>query len=74
MRYGEPDVLHAFRELERKCPLLHEVVVFPLYPHYAQSTTETMKEAIGRIFSSRPTLSVSRFVGPITTILPLSRR
>ena len=64
MRYGEPDVLHAFRELERKCPLLHEVVIFPLYPHYAQSTTETMKEAIGRIFFSRPYSFRLRFVEP----------
>lgn len=64
MRYGEPDILHAFRELERKCPLLHEVVVFPLYPHYAQSTTETMKEAIGRIFFSRPHSFRLRFVEP----------
>jgi len=64
MRYGEPDVMHAFRELERKCPLLHEVVVFPLYPHYAQSTTETMKEAIGRIFFSHPHSFRLRFVEP----------
>ena len=64
MRYGEPDVLHAFRELERKCPLLHEVVVFPLYPHYAQSTIETMKDAIGRIFLSRPHSFRIRFVEP----------
>lgn len=64
MRYGEPDLLHAFRELERKCPLLHEVVVFPLYPHHAQSTTETMKEHIGRIFFSRPHSFRLRFVEP----------
>lgn len=54
MRYGEPDVTNAFRKLERKCPLLHEVVVFLLYPHYAQSTTQTSKEMIGNIFYKHP--------------------
>ncbi len=64
MRYGEPDVLQAFRALEHKCPLLHEVMIFPLYPHYAQSTIESMKEAIGRAFLSRPHSFRIRFVEP----------
>lgn len=54
MRYGKPDVASAFRELERRCPLLHEVILFPLYPHYAQSTTQTSKEMIGNIFYKHP--------------------
>lgn len=64
MRYGKPDVIHAFKELERKCPLLHEVVIFPLYPHYAQSTLETMKAEIGRIFMSRPYSFRIKFIDP----------
>lgn len=54
MRYGEPCIENAFKELERKCPLLHEVIIFPLYPHYAQSTTETITDEIGRIFYKHP--------------------
>lgn len=54
MRYGEPDIENAFRNLEKKCPLLHEVVVFPLFPHYAQSTTQTAVEEIGRVFYKHP--------------------
>lgn len=54
MRYGEPEIEQAFKNLEKKCPLLHEVVVFPLYPHYAQSTTQTTIDEIGRIFYKRP--------------------
>ena len=49
MRYGKPGIESAFKELERRCPLLHEVIIFSMYPHYAQSTTATMKEEIGRI-------------------------
>lgn len=54
MRYGEPTIENAFRNLEKKCPLLHEVVVFPLFPHYAQSTTQTAIDEIGRIFYKHP--------------------
>lgn len=64
MRYGEPDVATAFRELERKCPLLHEVIVFPLYPHYAQSTTQTVKDMIGNIFYKHPHSFRLKFAEP----------
>lgn len=63
-RYGEPDFTSAVRELERKCPLLHEVIVFPLYPHYAQATTRTTIEEIGRLFYSRPHSFRLKFVNP----------
>jgi len=64
MRYGEPGISEAFKELERKCPLLHEVIIFPMYPHYAQSTTETITEEIGRIFYKRPHSFRLKFVEP----------
>ena len=50
MRYGMPDIRSAFKELNQKCPLLHEVIIFPLYPHYAQSTTKTTIKEIGDVF------------------------
>ena len=64
MRYGKPDVTSAFRELERKCPLLHEVVVFPLFPHYAQSTTQTSKDMIGNVFYKHPHSFRLKFTEP----------
>lgn len=64
MRYGEPDIMNAFRKLEQRCPLLHEVIVFPLYPHFSQSTTQTSKDAIGRIFYRHPHSFRLRFVEP----------
>lgn len=64
MRYGEPDIMGAFKKLEERCPLLHEVIVFPLYPHFAQSTTQTAIEAIGRIFYRHPHSFRLKFVEP----------
>ena len=64
MRYGEPNIEQALKNLEKKCPLLHEVIVFPLYPHYAQSTTQTTIDEIGRIFYKRPHSYRLKFVEP----------
>ena len=36
MRYGEPSCENAFDRLSNKIPGLEEVVVLPLYPHYAK--------------------------------------
>lgn len=64
MRYGKPDAESAFRMLEKKCPLLHEVIVFPLFPHYAQSTTLTAKEMLGNVFFKYPRSFRLKFVEP----------
>jgi ferrochelatase len=64
MRYGEPDVDSAFRKLEQKCPLLHEVIVFPLFPHYAQSTVQTAKDMVGNVFCRRPRTFRLKFAEP----------
>jgi len=54
MRYGEPTFSEAISKLEAKCPLINELVVFPLYPQYAQATTQTAIDEIGRTFYKRP--------------------
>lgn len=54
MRFGEPDIKRALKNLEKKSPLLREVIVFPLFPHYAQSTTQTTIDEIGKVFYKRP--------------------
>ena len=64
MRYGEPDVKQAIQTLEKRCPLLHEVIVFPMFPQYAQSTTKTAIDEIGRIFYKRPHSFRLKFVEP----------
>jgi ferrochelatase len=44
MRYGDPHPATAFRSLMERDPLLREVIVVPLYPHYAMSSYETAVE------------------------------
>jgi protoporphyrin/coproporphyrin ferrochelatase len=41
MRYGSPDMKSAYDEMLRKFPDVEEVVLLPLYPHYAMSSFET---------------------------------
>jgi ferrochelatase len=44
MRYGNPAPRQAYDELVKKNPDLEEVIVVPLYPHYAMSSYETAVE------------------------------
>ena len=44
MRYGNPSPKKAYDELVQKNPDLEEVVVVPMYPHYAMSSYETAVE------------------------------
>ena len=41
MRYGNPTPKKAFDNLKTKYPDLEEVILVPLYPHYAMSSYET---------------------------------
>jgi len=41
MRYGSPSPAAAFDQLLQQHPALEEVVLVPLYPHYAMSSYET---------------------------------
>lgn len=44
MRYGNPTPTAAYEELLKTNPDLEEVVLLPLYPHYAMSSYETAVE------------------------------
>jgi ferrochelatase len=51
MRYGEPSIAAALKELEsRGCVRL---LVMPLYPQYAESTTESVRDAVARALARR---------------------
>lgn len=52
MRYGSPSIELAFGALQKKCSDLTEVIVFPLLPHYAQSSTQTAVDEIKRIYNN----------------------
>jgi ferrochelatase len=44
MRYGSPSPKDAYDELLKRVDGLEEVILFPLYPHYAMSSYETAVE------------------------------
>lgn len=44
MRYGNPSPQKAYENLLKEIPALEEVVLMPLYPHYAMSSYETAVE------------------------------
>jgi ferrochelatase len=44
MRYGNPSPKHAYNEMYKANPGLEEVVILPLYPHYAMRSFETEVE------------------------------
>ncbi len=41
MRYGNPTPQQTFDSIQKKYPTCNEVILFPLYPHYAMSSYET---------------------------------
>ena len=45
MRYGEPSIPDGLEKLAR----CKKVVVLPLYPQYSRSTTETIRDVIGKL-------------------------
>ena len=53
MRYGNPSPEAAFEELLGKEPGLEEVILVPLYPHYAMSSYETAVEYAREIYKKK---------------------
>lgn len=52
MRYGNPSIENALRELlDNRGERIDEILVVPLYPHYAMSTTESAVEEVRRTLS-----------------------
>jgi len=53
MRYGNPTPGDAYEALLEKQPDLNEVIVLPLYPHYAMSSYETGVEYMKEIYNKK---------------------
>ena len=53
MRYGNPAPEAAFEKLISENPDLKEVVLVPLYPHYAMSSYETAAVQVRSIYNAR---------------------
>jgi ferrochelatase len=55
MRYGSSYAIpQALQRLALHAPALHEVVVAPMFPHYAESSYQTVVDAVGRYFYRQP--------------------
>jgi len=50
MRYGQPSITDALEKIGTKCPSLHEVIVLPMFPQYAESSYQTAVDEVARIF------------------------
>ncbi len=53
MRYGNPTPEIAYENLLKQVPDLEEVILFPLYPHYAMSSYETAVEYMKEIHQKK---------------------
>lgn len=50
MRYGNPSPKYAYDKIVRENPDIEEVILFPLYPHYAMSSYETAVEYMKEVY------------------------
>ena len=64
MRYGNPTPAAAYDELLKKDPSIEEVILFPLYPHYAMSSYETAVEYMNEVHAE------NKYKFRLTTIKP----
>ena len=53
MRYGNPTPGQAYEAILKKQPDLNEVIVLPLYPHYAMSSYETAVEYMKEVYNKK---------------------
>ena len=64
MRYGNPTPKFAYEKLLKANPDLEEVILFPLYPHYAMSSYETAVEYMKEVHAK------NKYKFKLTTIAP----
>src|SRR3954471_24803544 len=64
MRYGNPTPQFAYQKLLKENPDLEEVILFPLYPHYAMSSYETAVEYMKEVHAK------NNYKFKLTTIEP----
>ena len=60
MRYGNPNIANALKELHSKG--VDEVLLIPLYPQYAMATTETIEVLTDKLIkASYPNMRLTKF-------------
>ena len=53
MRYGNPTAEDAYAALAKRTPEIKEVIILPLYPHYAMSSYETAVEHMRKVYKQK---------------------
>jgi len=53
MRYGNPSTEDVLKKMHKDHPHLEEIILFPLYPHYAMSSYETAVVQVKEIHKKR---------------------
>ena len=64
MRYGNPSTVTVLEKLHRDHPQLKEVILFPLYPHYAMSSYETAVQQVKEEHAKGKYATQLKIVGP----------
>lgn len=64
MRYGNPSTEDVLQQLHKQHPGLQEVILFPLYPHYAMSSYETAVVQVKEIHAKRAYASKLTIIKP----------
>jgi len=64
MRYGNPTPEEAFNALLKKDPSIEEVIILPLYPHYAMSSYETAAEWVKSFYRKKKYSFELSFIAP----------
>ena len=64
MRYGSPTAEDAYAALTKRNPEIKEVIILPLYPHYAMSSYETAVEHMREVYKQKKYPFSISFVPP----------
>ena len=64
MRYGNPTPEEAYSTLLKRNPDIKEVIVLPLYPHYAMASYETAVEYMKEVYNKKEYPFTLSFVPP----------
>ena len=64
MRYQNPSSSYVLEKLHKENPQLKEIILLPLYPHYAMSSYETAIEDIRQVHQQKKYTSVLKAIKP----------
>ncbi len=64
MRYQNPSSTYVLDKLHKENPQLKEIILLPLYPHYAMSSYETAVEDIRKVYQKKKYAFILKTIKP----------